>query len=331
MCRPLLRDERDVGVIRTTLQLLLVVVLPGLLLFIPGFFRWWMAPIYWFLYIRHVGPYTLLLHCACHRAIFRGEVGYLNHIFSWVIGVFFGHAPDTYFVHHIGMHHSEGNLPGDLSSTMKYQRDSLRDFMKYEMDFLFRGIPKLFLYMMAKGRKKLARRLVVGELSFLVLMVAATIWNPPAGLTVFVVPFMATRVLLMTGNWAQHAFVDHEDCTNDYRTVVSFMNSVYNRRGFNDGYHLTHHLKPSLHYLDMPGDFVSRREEMVRMDSLVFRKIDYFEIFLMLMGKRYAKLASYYVQLDPEHPESEDEIIALIRRRLQRFEPDELALLAKGA
>ena len=55
-----------------------------------------MAPIYWFLYIRHVGPYTLLLHCACHRAIFRGEVGYLNHIFSWVIGVFFGHAPDTY-------------------------------------------------------------------------------------------------------------------------------------------------------------------------------------------------------------------------------------------
>lgn len=124
---------------------------------------------------------------------------------------------------------------------------------------------------------------MVGELSFLVLMVAATIWNPPAGLTVFVVPFMATRVLLMTGNWAQHAFVDHEDCTNDYRTVVSFMNSVYNRRGFNDGYHLTHHLKPSLHYLDMPGDFVSRREEMVRMDSLVFRKIDYFEIFLMLM------------------------------------------------
>ena len=51
------------------------------------------------------------------------------------------------------MHHSEGNLPGDLSSTMKYQRDSLRDFMKYEMDFLFRGIPKLFLYMTAKGRK----------------------------------------------------------------------------------------------------------------------------------------------------------------------------------
>ena len=58
----------------------------------------------------------------------------------------------------------------------------------------------------------------------------------------------------MTGNWPQHAFVDHEDCTNDYRTVVSFMNSVYNRRGFNDGYHLTHHLKPSFHCLDMPSN-----------------------------------------------------------------------------
>ena len=50
----------------------------------------------------------------------------------------------------------------------------------------------------------------------------------------------------------------------------------------------------------------------------------------MLMGKRYAKLASYYVQLDPEHPKSEDEIIALIRRRLQRFEPDELGFAGQG-
>ena len=214
---------------------------------------------------------------------------------------------------------------------MKYQRDSFRDFLKYEGDFIFRVIPKLFLYMTSRGRGKLARRLIVGEVSFLVLATLATIWNPPAGLTVFVVPFMATRILLMTGNWAQHAFVDPEDSTNDYRTVVTFVNSVYNKRGFNDGYHLTHHLNPSCHYLDMPGDFLSRREEMIKMDSLVFRKIDYFEIFLLLMTKRHHKLASYYVELDPANPKSEDEVVALIKRRLQKFEPDELATYAAGA
>ena len=284
-----------------------------------------MAPIYWFLYIRHLGPYTLMLHCACHRVIFRREAGFLNHYIPWVVGPFFGHAPDTYYVHHMGMHHAEANLPDDLSSTMKYQRDSFRDFLKYEADFLFVGIPKLYRYMMKRGRTKLARRLVVGELSFLVLAVATTIWNPAAGFTVFVVPFMVTRVLLMTGNWAQHAFVDPEDSANDYRTVVTFINSPYNRRGFNDGYHLTHHLRPNLHYLDHPGDFLGRREEMIRMNSLVFRKIDYFGIFLLLMARRHRKLASYYVELDPANPKREDEVVALIQRRVRRFEPRELA------
>ena len=39
LCRPLLRDERDVGIIQTLLQVFLLVVVPGLLLFVPGFFR----------------------------------------------------------------------------------------------------------------------------------------------------------------------------------------------------------------------------------------------------------------------------------------------------
>jgi fatty acid desaturase len=185
--------------------------------------------------------------------------------------------------------------------------------------------------MIARKRRKLTRRLIAGELSFWALLIAATLWNPPAGLTVFVVPLMVTRVLLMTGNWAQHAFLDPEDSDNDYRTVITFVNSVYNQRGFNDGYHLTHHLKPNLHYLDMPGDFLSRREEMIRMNSLVFRKIDYFEIFLMLMAKRHRKLASYYVELDPANPKSEDEVVALIQRRLRRFEPAELAQYGAAA
>jgi fatty acid desaturase len=327
LLRPLLRDDRDVGIVRTALLLTAIVLVPGIVLFVPGVFRWWLAPVYWFLYIRSVGPYTLMLHCVCHRTLFRRRYGYLNRIIPWVIGPFFGHAPETYYAHHIGMHHVEGNLPGDLSTTMKYQRDSFRDFLKYEADFLLCVIPKLYRYMAARGRRKLARRVAVGEGFLLVLAAAATAWNPPAGLTVFVVPLLATRFLLMTGNWAQHAFVDPEDPTNDYRTVVSFVNSPYNRRAFNDGYHLTHHLNPSLHYLDMPDDLISRRDEMIRQDSLVFRSIDYFTIFLLLMTGQLRKLARYRVHLDPGNPASEEDTVALIRRRVRRFSPEALAAL----
>jgi len=53
-----------------------------------------------------------------------------------VIGPFFGETPESYFAHHLGMHHAEDNMPSDLSSTMKYQRDSFGDFMKYYSDFI---------------------------------------------------------------------------------------------------------------------------------------------------------------------------------------------------
>jgi hypothetical protein len=321
--RPLLHDRRDASLVRTALKLTLCMVVPGCLLFVPGVFRWWMAPIYAGLYFKFIAPYTLLLHCVSHRPLFRRKPGGLdlNVYIPWVIGPFFGHAPETYFVHHIGMHHAEGNSWSDLSSTLRYQRDSFRDFLRYEIDFLFLGIPKLLRYLIVRRRTKLALRLIRGELAFVLLAIGAVLWNPGAGLTVFAGTFLLTRVLLMTGNWAQHAFVDPDHLDNDYRTVVTFVNSSYNRRGFNDGYHLTHHLKPTLHYLEMPLDFLDRRGDMIRMNSLVFRELDYFRIFLLLMLKRHDTLARYVVELDPEHPRTREETAALIKHRLRRVEP----------
>jgi hypothetical protein len=80
----------------------------------------------------------------------------------------------------------------------------------------------------------------------------------------------------------------------------------------------------------MPADFLGRHEAMVRSDSLVFRGIDYFGIFLLLMTKRYQKLASHYVQLDPSRSKSEEEVVALIRQRLRRLTPVELARVVEG-
>jgi hypothetical protein len=81
----------------------------------------------------------------------------------------------------------------------------------------------------------------------------------------------------------------------------------------------------------MPTDLLEKRQRMVAEDSLVFRKIDYFVIFLLLMLKRYRTLARYYVHLDPAHPRSEDDVVALIRRRLRKFSPEELATVRSRA
>ena len=128
----------------------------------------------------------------------------------------------------------------------------------------------------------------------------------------------------MAGNWGQHAFIDSEEPANDYKSVTTFINSPYNHRCFNDGYHLGHHLKSSMHWLDMPSDFLAKKEVMKTEGTLVFRKIDYFTIFLLLMFHRYRTLARHVVQLDANNLLSEDKLIELIHSRLRRFETEAL-------
>ena len=326
----LVRNERDLPFVRLALLMTVLFIPLAVYLFIPGNFSWWLVAIYWLLYGYYLGPYILMLHNTSHRILFKREYNFLNRYIPWVVGPFVGMSPETYYVHHMAMHHVDGNLPDDLSSTMKYQRDSFIDFLKYYFTFLF-GWYAFSMYLVKRNRKKMLVRFWVGELFYIGVTVGLLLWNFWPALMIFAIPLVFTRFMLMAGNWAQHAFVDPDDPTNDYKTVITFINSPYNHRCFNDGYHLGHHLKASRHWLDMPADLLEKREKMIEARSLVFNKLDYFMIFVLLMTKRYRTLTKYFVQLDPKAPLSEEEILELFHRRLQRFEPATLTELTPAA
>jgi len=319
-----IRDPRDVPFVSLTLLLGAIFLPVTAYLFLAPELRWWMVALYWVPYGTFLGPFVLMLHNTSHRVLYRARYRWLNHVIPWVIGPLLGQSPGTYFAHHLGMHHAEGNLPADRSSTMAYQRDSFGDFLKYYGRFLI-GYGGLVRYFSRAGRPKMLRKFVIGEAIHLAVVVLLTLVNWQAALVVFILPFFFTRFMLMSGNWAQHAFVDPADPTNDFRTVTTFINSPYNHRCFNDGYHLGHHLKPSRHWLEMPADFLAKRERMAREGALVFDKIDYFGIFWLLMFKRHRALARRVVTLDPARALTEEETVALLRRRLRRFTPAELA------
>ncbi len=319
-----IRDPRDTPFVSLSLLLTAIFVPAILYVLLAPELRWWMVALYWVPYGCFLEPFILMLHNTSHRVLFKPRFRWLNHHIPWVVGPLLGLSPGTYFAHHLGMHHAEGNLPADLSCTMGYQRDRFVDFLKYCGCFLV-GHGGLVRYFSRAARPKMLWKLVIGEIAHLTLVVLLTLFNWHAALAVFVVPLFFTRFMLMSGNWAQHAFVDPDDPTNDCRTVTTFINSPYNHRCFNDGYHLGHHLKPSRDWLEMPADFLAKRERMVAEGSLVFEKIDYFAIFWLLMFKRYRTLARAVVTLDPARPTSEAETVALLRRRLRRFTPEQLA------
>jgi hypothetical protein len=122
---------------------------------------------------------------------------------------------------------------------------------------------------------------------------------------------------MMMGNWAQHAFVDPNDSANSYRNSISCINTRYNRRCFNDGYHILHHIKPRAHWTEHPVEFEKNIAEYGKNDAIVFDGIDYFPIWLNMMLGRWGYLADHFVRLPGAPERSKDDVIAFLKSRVQ--------------
>ena len=127
---PLLNDARDLVFIHLALKITFIILPFSILLFVSPDLNWlFYAGYLIILLIFFLGPYVLMLHNICHRKLFKKKYDYLNKYIPWVLGIFFGQTPETYFHHHVAMHHPENNEHEDLSSTMPYQRDSILAFI----------------------------------------------------------------------------------------------------------------------------------------------------------------------------------------------------------
>ncbi|RYE92090.1 MAG: fatty acid desaturase [Myxococcales bacterium] len=312
----LILDPRDLPFLHLMLGCLAVAA-GGVALFFSGPWLWYLAPLYWaVVFVGVEDRFILMLHCTSHRTLFRPEYRRLNQVIPWLLGPFFGETPETYFVHHMGMHHPENNLAGDLSSTMRYRRDSLAHWLHYLGSFLAVGPALLGLYHWRKNNRKMVSRMLAGELGFYALVALLAALNWQATLVVFVLPVLLVRTLMMAGNWAQHAFIDPTDAANPYRNSITCINTRYNRRCFNDGYHIHHHVKPRCHWSEYPGEFESNLAEYGRQDAIVFDGIDFFQVWALLMTRRWDSLARRFVQLPGAPARDRGEVIAFLRSRV---------------
>ena len=309
----LIRDQRDLPFLSLMAQATLVLLPFAAALYVA--FRWWAAALYLAInFFVFLDRFILMLHNTSHRELFRPRYRLLNSYIPWVLGPFFGESPGTYYAHHLGMHHPENNLHDDLSSTMPFRRDRIDHFLGYFFRFFFVGLIECSIYLWRRGRRLLFRQMLVGEFVFLATVALLFAWNWRATLAVFVIPFVSVRFLMMAGNWGQHAFIDPARPESPYANSITCINSRYNRRCFNDGYHIGHHLKANRHWTEMPGDFHDNLATYASEGAIVFEGIDFFVVWLNLMLRRYRFLARRYVNLDGR-ARSHDEIIDLLRAR----------------
>lgn len=313
---PFMRDERDlifinVGAVMTAT----VVPLAALMFFLPP---WAVAlaalPYIGFVFLNFGGRYGLMLHATGHRMIFKREYQWMQWYIRF-LGLFLGHTLTSFAAHHMYMHHAENNMLGDLSSTLPYKRDKFTHFLHYWFRFFFFGYIHVPIYMLLRGRGKILRRFLAGELAW-VAIVACAMWvNWAAALLVLVIPLLLIRWFMMAGNWGQHAFVDTTDPDNGFKNSTNLTNTRYNHKCYNDGYHIVHHNKPGMHWTEMAKAFEDNVQDYIDNDSLVFDGIaDNQAIWFLLMTGNYDKLANHMRNF---HDRTHEEKIAYLKKRTQ--------------
>ena len=315
-------DKRDLPFVSLLTIVHLTIVPVAVLLFTPFLGKWWwpVAIVYfYFSQFYFKGSFGLMLHCICHRKFFRPKSKFLYKYLFWFVCPLFGHLGESYHIHHLGMHHIENNMPTDTSCTMGYTRDSFRDFMKYWLRFMLLGSCDAFLYLFKRKRKKMYTRLTASELGFLVITTALCFFNFKATLIVFIIPFLFARLVMMIGNWTQHAFIDPDEPDNDLASNIICLNTSYNHKCWNDGYHAIHHVRPGAHYTDIPILFNEMIPAFEKNRTFIFEKIHYLHIFSYLMRKRYDKLTDHLINIG-ETFSDKNEVLELLKRRTRKFD-----------
>ena len=316
-CSKHLYEARDEVFVRMTIKMVAMqIVLMGALF---AAIKW--APIPWIIpaaaYFAIWGYFTppiiLMLHCTMHRKFIQ-DPKWMEKFHPYVMSFFFG-MPMGYRDHHVGMHHVEDNMGQDLSSTIRYQRDSFANFLVYFFRFFFLSVVELPLYLRRKKRNQMARRAIIGELSHWAIMAGAMAIDWRFGFVAFVLPYVTCRFMMMVGNWGQHAFVNTGRKNNGVANAITCINSGYNKRCFNDGYHIGHHLRANRHWTEMPKDFLDSREMLAKEGAIVFEGLDFFLVSVLLWSGQYKTLAKRFVRLG--EPMTDDEVIALLKERVK--------------
>ncbi len=187
-------------------------------------FSWTHALCHWLMQAYYCGPFTLMMHNHIHNnGVLAKKYAWFDHTFPYVLEPLMGHTWDSYYYHHVKHHHVEGNGPDDLSSTIRYQRDQLTHFLAYVGRFLAFTWIELPLSFLRKGKRVLAVKSIVSELSSYIAIYLLATRNFRATVFVLLLPLLQMRIGMMIGNWGQHAFVDEVEPNSDFRSSITLI------------------------------------------------------------------------------------------------------------
>src|SRR6266403_5951674 len=313
-----LQDSRDIPALRLMVSLSLTAVPIFLIQLVLGKPRLLLAiafylSLYGLKFQRFVRMFSAS-HVEAHR-----RQGYFSEKYDKVFGRYlefflghlYGYIPELGRTAHVCLHHRENSGPDDTRSTMGYDRTSRLDFLWYLSDNIWTVLGLApYAYFKARGDEKNRRHMLWGMARFYAYFGAVFIYDWRIGTMFVLVTLLCMNFINAITAWVQHAFCDPqrpEDYFSNSVTVVDEVNFM------NEGYHLCHHHRASLHWTDMPIHFERIRDRMREAGSLVFRDLDFMGLFLELTVLRRMDVLAE--KLVPWEPLNHEQRLALLATR----------------
>ncbi|HSZ77224.1 MAG TPA: fatty acid desaturase [Chthoniobacterales bacterium] len=313
-----LRDSRDTPALRIMVSLTLTAVPIFVIQLILGKPRLLLAIAFYLSLVGLKFQRSVRMFSAKHMEAHRPQ-GYFSDKYDKVfgryveffLGYLYGDLPELGRTVHVRLHHKENGGPDDNAATSGYDRTNPLHFLWYLSDNIWTTLGFApYAYFKARGDEKNRRRVLWGMTRYFIYFGAIFIYDWRIGILFVFVPLLCMNFIMAITSWVQHAFCDPENAEDYFVNTVTVLDEV---NFMNEGYHLCHHHRSGLHWTEMPAHLERIRDKMRESGSLVFRDLDFMELFIELtLLRRMDVLAE---KLVPWEPMNHEERLALLAKR----------------